>query len=210
MRDIRLVKRGFLSNQLSKKEAFRLKESILLSQATRAAQRVIWGCVIITNRDASRFLALVSTRITRAFIEIRTPTLTYPETGSLRYVSSQLQTIPLLRFLNLIPPTLRRLPAPNLPPGLLLQKLLSRLGPVMMQAPPLPRDRVPVTRLGNDVTVLADLDGAVLQDGDAVAVPHCAEEGRADEGLDFEVVVVRIVDDAAVKRFAGTGWWAGE
>lgn len=79
-----------------------------------------------------------------------------------------------------------------------------------MQAPPLPRDRVPVTRLGNDVAVLADLDGSVLQDGDAVAVPHCAEQGRAHKGLDLEVVVARIVDDAAVERFAGTGWWTGE
>lgn len=79
-----------------------------------------------------------------------------------------------------------------------------------MQAPPLPRDRVPIARLGDDVAVLAHLDGSVLQDGDAVAVPHCAEEGRAHEGLDFEVVVAGVVDDAAVECFAGTGWWAGE
>ena len=134
----------------------------------------------------------------------------FQKSNQLRYIIGQVQTIPLLRLLNLIPPTLRRLPAPNLPPSLLLQKLLSRLGPVVMQAPPLPRDRLPVARLGNDVAVLADLDGSVLQDGDAVTVPHCAEQGRAHKGLDLEVVVARIVDDAAVERFAGTGWWAGE
>lgn len=79
-----------------------------------------------------------------------------------------------------------------------------------MQAPPLPRNRIAIARVCNDVAVLANLDRSVLQDGKAVAVPHFAEEGRADEGFDFEVVVGRVVDDAAGEGFAGTGWWAVE
>lgn len=39
---------------------------------------------------------------------------------SLWYIFGQLQTIPLLRILNLIPPMLRRLPTPYFPPGLFL------------------------------------------------------------------------------------------
>lgn len=177
-----------------------------------AATAGIWGCVCCNKQTPGCKLLFSSLfkRNHKSLQSILTPVSTFPESGILRYIAGQLQTIPLLRFLNLIPPTLRRLPAPNLSPGLLLQKLLSRLGPVVMQAPPLPRDRVPIARLGDDVAVLAHLDGSVLQDGDAVAVPHCAKEGRAHEGLDFEVVVAGIVDDAAVECFAGTGWWAGE
>ena len=105
---------------------------------------------------------------------------------------------------------LRRLPTPNLPPRLFLQKLLFALRPEMMQAPPIPRDRLPITGRANDVPMLADLYGSLLQSRHAVTVPHCAEESRADKDFDFEVVVAEIVDDASIESFAGSFGWPGK
>ena len=105
---------------------------------------------------------------------------------------------------------LRRLPAPNLPSRLFLQKLLSALRPKMMQAPPIPRDRLPIARSINDVPMLTDLYGSLLQRRHAVTIPHGAEQSRADEDFDLEIVVAGIVDDASIERFAGSFGWPGE
>ena len=105
---------------------------------------------------------------------------------------------------------LRRLPAPYLPPRLFLQKLLPTLRSIMMQPPPIPRNRLPIARVPNDIAMLANLHSTLFQNSHAVAIIHFAEQSRADKRFDLEVVVFGIVDDAAVESFAGALRWSGE
>ena len=58
--------------------------------------------------------------------------------------------------------------------------------------------------------MLAHLDGSFLQACHAMTVPHGAKQSRTHKGLDLEVVVFRVVDDAPVESFARPFQWSSE
>lgn len=58
--------------------------------------------------------------------------------------------------------------------------------------------------------MLAYFYRSVLETPHAVAVGHVTKQGWTDPCFDFDIVVVRIVYDATVVRFAGSVCWTGK
>ena len=58
--------------------------------------------------------------------------------------------------------------------------------------------------MSDAIAVLTYLYSSFLELGHTVTIPHPFKQGWPREGFDLEVVVVGIVHDAAIERFAGS------